>query len=79
MAAGLKSASFDTLLPSYSNTSYHIDSRHLAFLRSRRGILDDYPFLRTLVKLATSPRRWVNLPAPFPPPPTSPSPSSSPN
>jgi hypothetical protein len=34
-------------------------SRHIAFVRSRGGVLDDHPFLRIVVELVTSLRRFV--------------------
>jgi hypothetical protein len=34
-------------------------SRHIAFVRSRGGVLDDHSFLRIVVELVTSLRRFV--------------------
>jgi hypothetical protein len=58
MAAGLKSMYFHPS-PYLNYILTSLKSRHLALFRSCRGILDDHPFLCTLVELAPSPRRWV--------------------
>jgi hypothetical protein len=61
MAAGLKSTYYLSKINWIPKINRSVPSRDPPFLRSRSGILDDHPLLRTLVKLVASHRRFVYI------------------